>query len=137
MDLTVTKTDFGAEDRTWLGSAHGTDATRSITLEPAEFLTRWADGEVPSGVILAEETSTGLYVPYDPAFDSDPVTAGIQPDGHDVAVGILYSHTKVVAGRKHGAALFEHGRVIEANLPANHGLDADAKADLDGQIIFV
>ena len=33
-------------------------------------------------------------------------------------------------------ALMEHGIVVEANLPANHDLDANGKTDVAGNIIY-
>src|SRR5688572_2258722 len=37
MDITVRSEAFGVEDRSWLGSAHGTEATRTITLDVSAF----------------------------------------------------------------------------------------------------
>jgi hypothetical protein len=57
-------------------------------------------------------------------------------DGREVATGHLFEDEKVNAGStKAGVAMFRHGGVIEANLPANHGLDAAAKTDLP-QILY-
>jgi hypothetical protein len=63
--------------------------------------------------------------------------ADIASDGREIAAGHLFEDERVNAGStKAGAALFRHGGVVEANLPANHGLDAAAKADLAGQILY-
>jgi hypothetical protein len=66
MDISVRTTDYGVEDRSWLGSAHGTTATRTITLDTSAFTegTHYPDGYVKSGTVLARITGTGLYGPY-------------------------------------------------------------------------
>lgn len=64
MDLKARKETFGAEDLTWLGSAHGTEATDTITLDGALTGATFTDGEVPSGIVLAKVTSSGKYAPY-------------------------------------------------------------------------
>lgn len=124
-----TEAAYENEDRSWLGSAHGTQNARPITLDGDTFLATFADGIVPSGVVLGIITATGLYGPYDDA-------AG---DGREVARGHLYSTVEVAAGATGdaGAALFEHGRVYTPNLPTGHGLNAAARVDLRGQIIYV
>lgn len=66
MDLSVRTTDYLVEDRSWLGSAHGTTATRTITLDTSAFTegTHYPNGYVPSGMVLARITASGLYGPY-------------------------------------------------------------------------
>ncbi len=134
MDLGVeTTTVTGLEDRSWLGSAHGTEATDTVTLDLTLFTaaTHFPNGEIRSGTVLARVTATGLYGPYDNAVDVDPVTAGQQSDGRDVARGHLFNTIRVRTGQtRAGAPLMTHGKVRVANLPANHGLDAPARADL-------
>ena len=57
-------------------------------------------------------------------------------DGREVAAGFLFNTIPVPAGTtKVGAPLMEHGVVIEAKLPAGHGLDTAAKTDMAGRII--
>lgn len=66
MDLTVrSEGPWLPEDRSWLGSAHGTTATRTITLDVTAFTeaTHYPNGFIPSGVVLAE-LSSGLFGPY-------------------------------------------------------------------------
>lgn len=63
--------------------------------------------------------------------------ADIASDGREVAAGHLFEDEKVNAGStKAGVALFRHGGVIEANLPANSGLDDAAKTDLAAHILY-
>lgn len=67
MDLQpISTTVTSLEDRSWLGSAHGTESTRSVTLDLALFTeaTHYPNGEILSGTVLAKKTSTGLYGPY-------------------------------------------------------------------------
>lgn len=129
MDLTVRDQVFGAENRAWLGSQHGTDSTASITLDVAKFdqAKHFPAGQILSGTVLGKITASGMYGPYDNAAS----------DGRETAVGHLYDSIAVVAGAKRlGAPLLDHGAVVESKLPANHGLDASAKADLKGQIRY-
>jgi hypothetical protein len=50
--------------------------------------------------------------------------------GTDTAVGHLYTGLSVPADGDLHCAVLDHGKVIVANLPDNHGLDAAARADL-------
>lgn len=129
MDLTVRDEVYGAENRAWLGSQHGTSSNRTITLDVTAFTaaTHFPDGVIPSGTVLAEITDSGLFGPYDPAAE----------DGRGDAAGHLYNSTQVKTGVTHiGAPLLDHGAVVESKLPAGHGLDESAKADLAGQIRY-
>lgn len=132
MDLSVRSETYGApEDQTWLGSAHGTNEADTVTLDADRFRGAFTDGFVPSGVVLARDATTGLAVPYDPTYDADPAVAGAQPNGADVAIGHLLTTKRLTADSSNiGAALLWHGQVIVDNLPAGHGLDAGAAADL-------
>lgn len=128
MDLTVRDEVFGIENRAWLGSQHGTESNRSITLDAALFTaaTHYPDGYIPSGVVLGR-TAAGLYGPYDAA----------ATDGRETAAGHLFNSIPVRAGATNiGAPLLDHGAVVESKLPAGHGLDASAKTDLAGQIRY-
>ncbi len=66
MDLTVrSEGPWLPEDRSWLASAHGTTATRTITLDVSAFTanTHYPNGFIPSGTVLSELAS-GLFGPY-------------------------------------------------------------------------
>lgn len=66
MDLTVrSEGPWLPEDRSWLGSAHGTTATRTITLDVTAFTagTHYPNGYIPSGMVLSE-LAGGLFGPY-------------------------------------------------------------------------
>lgn len=128
MDLSVRTETFGQDDQRWIGAAHGIDLARSITLDTSAFTagTHYPDGYIKSGTPLARITATGLYGPYDNA------GAG----GLEVLAGFLLTPTKpgAVAATDVGGALYEHGRVVEANLPI--AIDAAGKADVAGRITF-
>lgn len=66
MILTPTIEAFTQEDQRWLGSAHGTDACPSITLDTSAFTsgTHYPAGFFPSGLPLGKITASGLYGPY-------------------------------------------------------------------------
>lgn len=144
MNLGQTRETIGAVgDQSWLGSAHGTDIAESVTLDGARFTTdtqegRWPEGEVPSGVVVARDATSGLVVPYDETYDSDPNTTGAQPNGAENAIGHLLEGVRIDATdpQNPSAALYWHGEVIVANLPTGHGLNASAAAELN-QIRYV
>jgi hypothetical protein len=131
MDISVRTDNYQVENHSWLGSAHGTDAGRSITLDVSTFTagTHYPNGYIPSGVVLGKITATGLYGPYNNGAS----------DGREVAAGHLLTATEVQAAATTidvGAVLLEHGIVIEAKLPSGHGLDANGKTDLAGRITY-
>lgn len=128
MDISVRSETFGVENRSWLGSAHGTEATRTITLDVSAFteVTHFPDGYIPSGTVLGRITASGLYGPYDDG----------NIDGAEVAAGFLFNSVKVSTGGPDvGAPMLEHGMVIEDKLPADSGYDAAAGVDMAGRIV--
>lgn len=129
MDISVRDQVFGGDNRAWLGSQHGTESNRSITLDVSTFTeaTHYPDGFIPSGTVLGEIEATGLFGPFDPN----------AVDGRDTAAGHLFNSIPVSADATNlGAPLLDHGAVVESKLPAASGLDATAKADLAGQIRY-
>lgn len=135
-DISVRSESFQSENHDWLGSAHGLTATKTITLDVSAFTKadHYPNGFIPSGIVLAKITATGLYGPYNNA------GAG----GLEVAAGLLAFTAKVpneaVTTVDTGAALLEHGIVIESKLPIAGGttgsIDAAGKTDLAGRVIF-
>jgi hypothetical protein len=126
----VTET-FQQENQSWLGSAHGTDACRSITLDWSAFTagTHFPNGYFPSGLALAEITATpGMYGPY--------VDAGA--GGLGVLIGFLFCSVDAPSTNIDvPAALLDHGRIIVANLPIPSSVDAAGKADTGSRFIWV
>lgn len=124
MDLTQkTETFQTPEDLSWLGKDLGFDDMDSITLDASAFsLTTFADGFIPSGVVLGKISASGKYGPYD----------GGASDGTEVAAGFLGTTVAFTAqsGDNISGALLWIGEVVEANLPADNGVDSGAKADL-------
>lgn len=129
MNLTQTTETFQNEDQTWLGSAHGTDMGRSITLDTSAFTsgTHYPNGYFPSGLPLGRITATGLYGPYNNA----------SSDGTEVLAGFLLCTVDApsVTTVDPQGALYEHGRVVEAKLPV--AIDSAGRTDLAGRVIFV
>lgn len=66
MRLDIREEEFQGEDQSWLGSAHGTDRARPITLDTSAFTeaTHFPDGYLRSGQVLGKITATGKYGPY-------------------------------------------------------------------------
>jgi hypothetical protein len=128
MDLSFKTETFGQDDQSWLGSAHGTDAARSITLDTSAFTagTHYPDGFFKSGLPVGKITATGLYGPYDNA----------AVDGRETLVGFLLTAVKAPSATTTDVqgALLDHGRVIDAKLPI--AVDAAGKTDVSGRIIF-
>lgn len=119
----------GSSDPSWLGSAHGTDATRTITLDGTKFTaaTHAPLGFIKSGTHLAQVTATKIYG----AYDKDDTTTGL-----GVCVGFLYGdHAFATGDTKIPAALLDHGRIRESRLPFT--IDATGKTDVAGRIQFI
>jgi len=127
VDISVRSETWGVEDRSWLGSAHGTEATRTITLDVSAFTeaTHYPEGYIASGTVVGRITATGLYGPY---------SAGAA-DGRQNAAGFLFNSISIKGTADVGAPLLEHGMVIEDRLPANSGYDAAAGTDMAGRIV--
>jgi len=100
------------QNMSWLASKHGTDATSNVDglLDGAALLAIYTDGFAKAGTILAKNTSTGRYVPFDHAGSN----------GTNTAVGILYTTVKVTnrAGTAINTpfAMLRHGQVYTAKL---------------------
>jgi hypothetical protein len=126
MDLSIVSEAIGQDDQRWLGSAHGTSAADSITLDASLFTagTHYPNGYLPSGTVLAQNTSTLRYGPY--------VTSG--SNGSGTAAGLLMTPVKIASGTAtpSGAMLY-HGEVVTAYLPFTSGggsIDATGKGQL-------
>jgi hypothetical protein len=131
MDLSLTTQTFGADDQSWLGSEHGTQATEPVTLDTSLFTpaTHYPQGYFKSGFPLGKITATGKYGPY----------SGAAADGRETLVGFLYAAVKAPAVNTVdvAGAMLVHGKVRESRLPTGHGVDAAGKADVAGAIRFI
>lgn len=129
MDLNMRTESFGQDDQSWLGSAHGTDAARSITLDVSTFTagTHYPDGFLKSGLPLGKITASDKYGLY----------ADGASDGREVLAGFLFTGIKAPASTATpvSGALLLHCFVVEAKLPV--AVNANGKADVAGRIIFV
>lgn len=129
MDLSLKTEAFGSDDQSWLGSAHGTDATESVTLDTSTFTpaTHYPGGFFKSGIPLGKITATGKYGPYSDA----------AADGRQTLVGFLFAAIKAPTDNTidPSGAMLTHGKVRESRLPV--AVDAAGKADVAGSIRFV
>lgn len=126
MDLSVTRvTEELRDDLSWLGSAHGTQATQTITLDVTKFTDdhKSDGGSLLSGLPLAV---TGT--------DQGQDLYGLWTVGATLA-GFLYKGVRTAEGQtRAGAAILEHGRVKVDNLPVT--VDAAGQTSAAGRIIF-
>lgn len=131
MDLSLKTETFAQDRRDWLGSAHGTDAPVSITLDVSTFTkaTHYPDGFLKSGLPLGKITASGKYGLY----------ADGAADGRQTLVGFLFTPQDVdargVASTAVVGSMLIHCFIREAKLPV--AVDANGKADVAGRIIFV
>ena len=104
MDLKMTKERFGGAKLSWLGSRHGVDNARTVTIDRAKLgAPVLAAGVLPAGTPLAK---AGAKVA--------PYTAA----SGEVFVGFLLTAQSVRAGGGDIVApMLDHGRVIVAKLP--------------------
>jgi hypothetical protein len=130
-EIAVTTQQFAPGDRPWLlwegsgpyGSAPTTQG--SIDLSLFTLATHYPNGFIPSGIALGKVTTGGRLGPY----------ASGATDGTETCIGFLYNPISTAAGvantRKIAVAFIDAFAVVsESRLPANHGLDAAAKAEL-------
>ncbi len=139
MDLSVRSYGpWSPENFSWLGSAHGTDSTDTITLVKSLFAAKsyYVNNQlIPGGVALGKITAAGatqdMYGPYDNA----------ATDGRQTMVGHLFATKSITgSGLYIGAALLVHGKVRLSKLTAitpDHGVDAAGQADVAGRIIYI
>lgn len=118
MEIRLTTETFAQDDQSWLASAHGTDAGRTITLDISTFAAGdYSGGYLKSGWAL-RKLASGLY--------------GKRTDGDTEGIaGHLLTPVKVSTGAtKVGASLLWHGAVLVAKTPnpANAAGQATAKA---------
>ena len=118
-----TVSDSVHAEASFLASEHTMAKRSGITLD-ATTVGADANGNkiLVAGTVIGEITATGKHGAYDNA----------ENDGREVAVGFLWESVNLKDGDVICGALL-HGSVLEARVS---GLDASAKADLAGQIVF-
>lgn len=127
-DISVTRTNYQAEDRSWQISqwGQGPGENPSIVLNIPSFTkaTHYPNGYIKSGEPLGKITALStadktVVGPYDDA----------AVDGRQTCIGFLHSLVSVPdSGANPGGALQLMGVIKEARLP--RALDANGKADL-------
>ena len=129
MDLSLRTETFTQDDQSWLGSSHGTDMARSVTLDTSAFTsgTHYPNGYFPSGLPLGKITASGKYGPYNNA----------SSDGTENLAGFLLTAVDApsVNTIDPQGALLIHGVVVESKLPVS--VDSAGKTDVAGRVIFV
>lgn len=129
MDISIKRSSVGNEDQSWLGSAHGTNAAQTITLDMTTFTkaTHYPDGYLKSGLPLMDLGNGKYGLHTGPGVDLAPT-----PE----LAGFLFTTVRAPesSATPIGAALYEHGRVKVANLPV--ALDPAVQATAAGRIIF-
>lgn len=126
MELGVRHSSVGQDDQSWLGSAHGTQATQTITIDTTTFtdaahFTDGVGGWLKSGLpltVLRQENGQNVY--------------GLWATTNALA-GFLFTATQASADLV-GGAILEHGRVRTAKLPV--AVDAGGQTSAAGRIIF-
>jgi Bacteriophage lambda head decoration protein D len=118
-----TVSDGVTAEASFLASEHGMVKRSGITLDATQVT---ADGDgnkiVKAGTVLGKVTANGKYGPYDNAAS----------DGTEVAVGFALESVNLKDGDTICGILL-HGSVLEARCT---GVDASAKTDLAGRVIF-
>jgi hypothetical protein len=132
MDLTLKSVSYSQDRKDWLGSQHGTDVLRSVTLDVSTFTkaTHYPDGYLKSGIPLGKITATGKFGLYDDT----------KTDGRQTCVGFLWSGVEVVDHRGNvstavGGSMLIHGFINTAKLPVS--VDANGLADVASRIYTV
>lgn len=101
MQLNPKRTGWKSDNQSWLGSAHGTDTARTVTIDGTKLGA--FDGVIPSGTPL-KEGLTGRY---------EPVTAA-----GDTLAGFLLTPQSYTGTDDVVAPLIDRGRIRVGNLPA-------------------
>lgn len=77
-DISVRRSSFQVDDRSWLAGPHGSDMCFGVTLDVSAFtaLVHYPNGYIPSGTPLAKIDATGLYAPYSVSEEVQTLTEG-------------------------------------------------------------
>lgn len=133
IDLSVRTKSYLGSDPSWLASAHGTLNNRTVTLDLSkfDFGSTFTGKMIPSGVVLAKVTASGLYGPYnDGLSNGQEVATGFLFTDVDVADFITDLGSTTLTGKRAIAPMQITGIIKVANLPTGHGLDTAGRVDL-------
>ncbi len=115
MPLVKTHPAVHSDSKDWLASPHGTEpnAMPSITVDTALFAAdAKPNGYIPSGVLVSETATEGVYGPFDAA----------ALDNATKRHGILFQAIDTSHGDQHfGTAMLVHGYVFGSKLPGGAG----------------
>lgn len=95
---------YTTDNQTWLGSRHGTDVARTVTIDGTAAAAADFDEHIPSGIPLKLDDLTGKYAPVD--------------DAGDVLAGFLLTAQAFDGASDVVAPLLDRGRVRATRLPA-------------------
>ena len=121
---------FGGGDQSWIGAgAHGITDARTEILDISAFTagTHYPNGFIPSGLPVAKVG--GVLVPYDP-------TEGVTTNA-GVLAGFVLTDQAVAGAADFGVPLYDHGRVVTANLPIAFTAPTAAAKKAATTIVFV
>lgn len=121
---------FGGGDQSWIGAgAHGITDARTEILDISTFTagTHYPDGYIPSGLPVAKVG--GVLVPYDPT-EGTTTNAG-------VLAGHVLTDQPIVGSADFAVPLYDHGRVVTANLPIAFTAPAAAAKRAAVTIVYV
>ena len=121
---------FGGGDQSWIGAgAHGITDARTEILDISTFTagTHYPNGYIPSGLPVAKVG--GVLVPYD-------ATEGTTTNAC-VLAGFVLTDQPVVGTADFGVPLYDHGRVVVANLPIAFVAPTAAAKKAATTIVFV
>ena len=121
---------LGGGDQSWIGAgAHGITDARTEILDISTFTagTHYPNGYIPSGLPVAKVG--GVLVPYD-ATEGTTTNAG-------VLAGFVLTDQPVVGTADFGVPLYDHGRVVVANLPIAFVAPTAAAKKAATTIVFV
>jgi len=133
ISLQVTTDSWGVDSKGWLLSRKGFDTCRSITLNLALFTTGLGFADyIPSGTVLGQVTTGGLYGPYN----------GAASDGRQTARGHLFDAVRLTDASGDvftvaGAALFWEGIVRRDKLPVFSGSEGELDAAAEVELPFI
>ncbi|KGM18150.1 hypothetical protein [Corynebacterium auriscanis] len=101
MQLGIKTEKYGSGSQRWLGSAHGTDVARTVTIDGTK-LTSFTTGVIPAGTAL-KKGDGGKY---------EPVT-----EASDALAGFLLTDQSFTGATDVVAPLVWHGRIRADFLP--------------------